>query len=423
MRIALLVLAVVLACTPVAAGVDGTGQDAEAGAVTVPAPSEKAMRYYYGGWVLWWVNTAWGLVLPAAFLFTGFSARVRDWARAIGRWWWPTIGVYLVMFLAITFLLNFPLDYYQGFLRPHEYGLSNQDFGKWLGDSVTSLLVAMIMALAVVPVLYLLISRSPTRWWLYTSLAAMPLIFFMAMVQPLWIDPLFNEFGPMKDRVLEAKILSLADRIGIEAGRVYEVNKSVDTEAVNAYVTGFLGSKRIVLWDTTIAKLREDELLFVMAHEMGHYALGHVVKGILFSFVVILAALYVIHRTAGIVIGRFKERWRFDRLSDIASVPLLIGMVNVLSLFGAPAVLAFTRHIEHEADRFALELTRDNRGGAGAFVALQVENLGNPRPGPLYKLWRASHPTLGDRIDFCNEYRPWETGEPLVYGDLFVNPG
>ena len=381
------------------------------------------MRYYRGGCVLWWVNTAWGLMIPAVFLFTGFSARVRLWARAIGRWWLPAIGAYVVMFLAINFVLDFPLDYYQGFLRQHHYGLSNQGFGKWLGDSFKSLLVGVIGGVVVVPVLYLLITRSPKRWWLYASLASVPFIFFVALVTPLWIDPLFNEFGPMKNPVLEAKILSLADRVGIEAHLVYEVNKSVDTEAVNAYVTGFLGTKRIVLWDTTIAKLSEDELLFVMAHEMGHYVLNHVVKGILFSFVVILAALYVIHRTAGIVIERFKGRWRFDRLSDVASVPLLIGLVNVLSLIGTPAVLGFTRHIEHEADRFALEITRDNRGGAGAFVALQVENLGIPRPGPLYRLWRASHPTLGDRIDFCNEYRPWETGEPLTYGDLFVNPG
>ena len=420
-------LAVALARTPIAAGQDVAAQDVAAqdgaaGAVSVPAPTEKAMRYYRSGCVLWLVNSAWGLVLPALFLFTGLSARVRNWARAIGRWWLPALGAYVVMFLAINFLFDLPLDYYQGFLRQHDYGLSNQSFGTWFGDSVKRLLVGVIVGVVVVPVLDLLVTRSPKRWWLYTSFAAVPFILFMAMVTPLWIDPLFNEFGPMKDPALETKILSLAQRAGIDAGRVYEVNKSVDTETVNAYVTGFLGTKRIVLWDTTIAKLGEDELLFVMAHEMGHYALRHVVKGIGFSFVMILAALYVIHRTAGICIRRFKGRWRFDRLSDVASVPLLIGLANVLSLIGAPVVMGFTRHIEHEADRFALELTRDNRGGARAFVALQVENLGNPRPGPLYKLWRASHPTLGDRIDFCNEYRPWETGEPLIYGDLFVDP-
>ena len=254
----------------------------------------------------------------------------------------------------------------------------------------------MICAVAWVP--YLLLRKSPKRWWLYTGMAAVPLMIFVVFVSPLWIDPLYNDFGPMQDKALETKILALAERSGIEGGRVYEVNASADTNAVNAYVTGFMGSKRIVLWDTTIKKLQEDELLFIMAHEMGHYVLGHVAKGIALFSVVILVVLYLIHRTAGVVIGRFKGRFGFEELSDIASLPLIIVLVKVLSLVITPVVLTHTRHIEHESDRFGLEITHDNNAAARSFVALQEENLGYPRPGLLYKIWRSSHPTLGDRF-------------------------
>jgi len=387
--------------------------------VAVPEPAEQAMRYYTSGWVLWWVNTALGILVPLLFLCTGFSARIRDWARAIGRRWFFAIGAYVAIYTLLNFAINLPLDYYQGFVRQHAYGLSHQTAAKWFGDAFKSLAVGLIVVCAVAWVPYLLLSKSPKRWWLYTGMAAVPLMIFMLLVSPLWIDPLFNDFGPMQDKALETKILALAERSGIEGGRVYEVNASVDTEAVNAYVTGFLGSKRIVLWDTTVDKLQEDELLFIMAHEMGHYVLGHVARGVALFCVVILVVLYLVHRIAGVVIERFKGRFGFDELSDIASLPLIIALVNVLSLAVTPVVLAYTRHIEHESDRFALEITHDNNGGARSFVALQTHNLGNPRPGLLYKIWRSSHPALGDRIDFCNQYRPWETGEPSRYGDLF----
>ncbi len=227
--------------------------------------------------------------------------------------------------------------------------------------------------------------------------------------------------GNIWDRTLETSILQLAERAGIAGSRVFEVDKSTDTNAVNAYVSGFGNTQRIVLWDTIIAKLTAPQLLFVMGHEMGHYVLGHVWKLIAFFSVLIIATLFAIHRTADWMIQRYRHRFRFDRLSDIASFPLVVLLFNAYFLIVTPVALTFTRHIEHEADRFGLEITRDNYSAATAFVRLQSENLGVPRPALLVKLWRESHPTLGDRIDFCNAYRPWETGQPLVYGHLFRN--
>jgi Zn-dependent protease with chaperone function len=387
--------------------------------VSVPEPSEKAVRYYQSGNVLWLALTAWGLVLPSFILLTGLSAQIRNLARRWGRNWFFTIEIYAIIFFSLTYLLGFPLEYYAGYVRQHEYGISNQTFGKWLYDSVLSrgIIIAIVCLVGWIP--YGLMLKSPRRWWLYTSAVLLPLIFAGAMIVPVWISPLFNRFGDMKNKDLEAKILALADRAGIEGGRVYEVDKSVDTKAVNAYVIGLLGTKRIVLWDTLLEKLPEKEVLFIMGHEMGHYVLGHLVQGILVASGLVVVTLLFVHLASGPIIHLFALRFGFNRLSDIASLPLVILLVNFALLFVMPVGLAFSRHVEHEADRFGLEITQDNAAAAKSFVALQKENLGMPRSHWFFELWRGSHPSLGDRIDFCDEYRPWETGEPLRYGYLF----
>jgi Zn-dependent protease with chaperone function len=425
---AILVLAVVFLFTPIlgaqpapAAPAQAAAQTAQTGSaapVPVPPPSEKALRYYRSGNVLWVVTTLWSLLVPVLLLFTGFSARLRDASRKVGRYWLLTIAVYGILITIVSFVLDLPLAYYSDFVREHAYGLSDQTAAKWWSDAFKGLAVGCLFAALTLWFPYLLLRKSPRRWWLYMGLATIPLLAFLLFVTPIWIEPLFNQFGPMKDKALEAQILGLADRAGIEGSRVYEVNKSVDTKTVNAYVTGFLNTKRIVLWDTILAKLNPSEILFVMGHEMGHYVLGHTWQLILLGAALSLLGLWVIHRTAGWLIARYRERFGFSELADVASVPLVTLLFSLVSLVLTPAILTVTRHDEHEADRFGLEITRDNHDCATAFVKLQEENLGVPRPGLLYKLWRSSHPPLGERIDFCNEYRPWEHGEASRYGDL-----
>jgi len=402
------------------AAADAAAAERNQDPVPVPEPTEKALRYYRSGMALWGVGLLWGLLVPVVWLATGWSARLRDFAsRLAGGRWYPTVALYFLLFLAISFLVDLPLAYYLDYVRPHAYDLSNQTLGKWLGDAAKGLAVGMVIATLFGWVPFLLLRRSPRRWWLWCAVLSVPFLAFLTVVAPIWVDPLFNQFGPMKDRALESDILALADRAGIEGGRVFEVDKSVDTEAVNAYVTGLGGTQRIVLWDTILDKVPRDGLLFVMAHEMGHYVLGHVLRSLVVEPLLVLAGLWLIHRAAGALFRRFTARFGFSELGDVASLPLISLLFGVFVFLISPLFLLYSRHLEHEADRFGLELTRNNRAAAEAFVALQQENLGNPRPGWIYKTWRASHPTLGDRIDFCNGYRPWERGEPLVYGDRF----
>jgi len=397
---------------------------ADTGAVAVPRATEKALRYMRGDNWLWAFGILWGLLLPVVALFTGLSARIRDVARRIGRKWYFTLVIYGVIISLLAWVVGLPLAYYTEFVRQHAYGLSNQTFAKWFGDSLKALLVGLLTVPLVLWIPYLLLRKSPRRWWLWTAVVMVPVIVLTIFVTPIWIDPLFNNFGPMQNKQLESQILATARRAGIEGGRVYQVDKSVDTKAVNAYVTGFGGSKRIVLWDTILQKLDDRELLFVMGHEMGHYVLHHVLYNLILITLLILVALYAVHRLSGWFISRWRHRFGFDRLDDIASYPLLGLIISLVSLVITPIPLAYSRYAEHEADRFGLELTRDNHHAATAFVKLQTENLAVPYHSTLYKLWHDNHPPIGERIDFINGYKPWAQGQPLKYGDRFKDePG
>jgi STE24 endopeptidase len=332
-----------------------------------------------------------------------------------GLSWFARIALYAVLYLSLTYLIDLPLDYYLGYVRPHHYGLSNQSLGRWFEEGLKGLAVSMVVAALFLWVPYLVLAKSPKRWWLWTGLLTLPFAVGGAIVKPIWIDPLSHRFGPMKDKALEAKILALAERAGIDGGRVFEVDMSRDTKTVNAYVTGLFGTKRIVLWDTLLAGLDDRETLAVMGHEMGHYVLNHVAWGVSLSTLGSLALLFLVDRTGRALVRRFGHRFRFDRLSDVASVPLLVLLLHAFNLLGAPVQLAVSRFMEHEADRFSLEITRTNHSAATSFVKLQQENLSNPRPGWLSVLWRSSHPSIGDRIDFCNAYHPWTEGKPGRY--------
>ena len=407
--------------TPVAS--TQTAPASATGPAAVPVPSALAEQHYRTGNLLWVISTLWGFIVPGLILFSGLSARLRDWARRAGKYWYPALVLYFLLFTLLTSLLDLPLEYYATFVRPHEYGLSSQLFGKWLQDELIGLALGLVVGALVLWIPYLLLKKSPRRWWLYTWLASIPIMVFLAFVEPIWVEPLFNPFGPMQDRVLETRILDLAHRAGIEGANVYEVNKSVDTNELNAYATGIGGTKRIVLWDTIIRQFTPDELLMVMGHEMGHYVLNHVWKGLAFFSALLLLGLYLVHRTSGWVLQRFASRTGVTELSDVASMPLLILLVGVFGFIFQPAGNAFSRHLEHEADRFGLEITHLNHACGTAFAKFVQHDLSYPTPGPLYVLWRSDHPPAAARIEFCNSYHPWDQGKPGEYEKYFQPPG
>ena len=193
--------------------------------VPVPEPSQQAMQYYRSGNLLWVLHQVWGLAVPALILFTGLSARLRDGARKVGRKWFFVIGVYYILYSLFAYVLDLPLDYYTSYLRPHDYGLSNQALSKWLGDSLKELMIGVVFGCLFLWVPYLLIRKSPRRWWLYTSLFCAALMFFVVLVVPIWIEPLFNRFGSLEYILYNAYVV-----------RYQQIGKETETGLVSVYL-------------------------------------------------------------------------------------------------------------------------------------------------------------------------------------------
>lgn len=389
--------------------------------VAVPEATEMAMRYYESGNLLWVLQQAWSLIVPLLFLVGGLTGKLGAFSKKWGRNWFFSIVLYLTLFLVLYQLLNIPLDFYGDYIRQHAFGLSTQSVGRWIENYGKQFLVTLLSAFAFIWIFYLLLKKSPRRWWFYGSLVSVGIGFFMMLVQPIWVDPLFNKFSPLKNKELEHQILALAARAKIENGRVYEVDKSADTKALNAYVVGFGQTTRIVLWDTILQRMPPNEILFVMGHEMGHYVLHHIWWGMLYFAFLSFVIFYLIYRSANFLLRRYKKRFGFEALHEIASLPLLLVLMNVFILLFTPLSNYVSRYMEHEADRFGLEITQNNQAAGEAFLILIGENLVNPRPGLLYKVWRSTHPPVGERIDFFNQYCPWKEGGALKYAEYIPN--
>jgi Zn-dependent protease with chaperone function len=225
----------------------------------------------------------------------------------------------------------------------------------------------------------------------------------LVVVSPVLIDPLFHRYEPLRDTRLREQILALAARAGIEGGWVYQVNMSAETPAVNAYVAGLGETKRIVLWDTLLARMEEEEILFVMGHEMGHYALGHVPLMLGMGWVGLFVALLVGDGAARRLLAWRGRRWEVSGMGDLASLPLLLAVLTALQFLGKPIVGGFSRAHEREADAFGLRLTGNGPAAARAFVKLSEENLSLPNPPRFVVFWHATHPPLSERIETALE--------------------
>jgi len=360
-------------------------------------------------------------VAALVLLMTGLSARMRDFAHARARSRYGRTFLYLALFLLATFVLEFPLAWFSGFALEHRFQLSNQSFFAWFGEQGIDLGVglAMLGGTGLVALAYRAIEKYPRGWWWRIALGVIPVTIFMTIIQPVFIEPLYNKFEPLRDKALEQEIVALAAKADIPGRRVFQVDRSKQTKRYNAYVNGFGASQRIVLWDTILEGMSEDELLFVMGHEMGHYKLGHMWKGIALASLGGFAVLFLCWRIATWLLGRFGGRWGFTELHDLASLPLFALTLGLLLFVLQPIDVGYTRTVEHEADVFGLEVTKTNDAATRAFIKLGSQNRSDPEPAPIVKFWLYSHPPLVERVRFAMEYHPWEEGKPnrLFHGE------
>ncbi|HTE18474.1 MAG TPA: M48 family metallopeptidase [Armatimonadota bacterium] len=356
-------------------------------------------RYSNTVHALYFAGTVFNALVLLLFLRSGLSARLRDLAERKGKNGLARAYIYYPLYSLLSALLHLPLRLYAGYFLPHQYGLSTQTLGGWTLDSAKSLGISAALAPPVIALLYWTLQRSPRRWWVGFWLASIPLLVFSILLAPILIDPLFNKFQPLRDERLRDRILTLARRAGIEESRVLEQDASRRTKAVNAYVTGLGGSARIVLWDTLLQRMDEEETLFVMAHEMGHYVEGHVPLLLAASIGGTLAILLLVHAGGHALLRVNGERWGVRGLDDLAGLPAILLLVLLLNFFGSPVESAVSRTLEERADAFGLRLTGNGRAAASAFIKLSEQNLSHPSPPPFIEFWMFSHPPLQRRIE------------------------
>lgn len=342
--------------------------------------------------------------LLALLLFTGLSARFRDWAGVARKRFW-IIWLYLGIITVALFLLELPFDYYRGYVVESQYGFMNQTVGEWFLDSLKSLGLALLFGIIPMWFFYFLINRVK-RWWLIFSIGAIPFVIFFIVIAPVFIAPMFNKFEPLKDKQLETEILTLASKAGIEGSRVYEVDASKQSSKINAYVTGLFGTKRIVLYDTLIKGFTYDEIKFVMGHEMGHYVMHHIWWGLGMAIIFIVFVLWLTDKTIHSAITRFRTRFKFDRLGDMASLPLVMIFVTVFSFVFQPVSNGLSRYFENQSDRYGMTITGiSGDAAATAFEKLSAYNLSDPDPNPLVEFWFYDHPVLKKRIEAVRSYK------------------
>ena len=372
-----------------------------AGSLGYPLSSERqAQLKSYARFVNVWRFAEFfiSIGLLALLLFSGLSAKFRDWAQTARKRFF-IYWLYLAIFVVALFLLELPINYYREYVVESQYGFMNQTVGEWFLDSLKALGLTILLGIIPMWFFYYLINRVK-RWWLVFSIGAIPFLIFFMVIAPVFIMPMFNKFEPLKDKRLESEILTLANKAGIEGSRVYEVDASKQSTKINAYVTGMFGSKRIVLYDNLIKGFTPDEIKFVMGHEMGHYVMHHIWWGLAMAVVFIAFVLWLTDKTIHGAIIRYRARFKFDRLGDIASLPLVLIFLSVFSFVFQPISNGLSRYFENESDKYGLNITGISGDKAAiAFEKLSAYNLADPDPNALVEFWFYDHPALKKRID------------------------
>jgi Zn-dependent protease with chaperone function len=443
-RFACLLLAAALLIMPVA--MVGNGQTGNSPAPSpqaprpVPAPSQvqpasppttytltperraKAIAYSRSLYFLYFLRTLLSIGIYLLLWRARIAVYFREWARQVSRRHLVQCLIFVPLFVAAAMLLNLPFDFYSGFVLEHRFGLSTQGLASWVSDWGKNLAIDAAIGVIVAWIFYTMVRRSPRHWWFYFWLASIPLVLIFILIEPYVIEPLFYKFTP-----LEKSQPALVERIegmlkhaslSIPPARIYEMDASSRTNVLDAYVSGLGASKRVVVWDTTLKMMGEDEILLVLGHETGHYVLHHIPKEFTLDEAVALLFFFLGYFAVNRLVGRAGPRAGVEGIEDLASLPLVLVVLTLLVFLSSPIVNGISRYFEHQADQFGLEVAYGvvadpNAAEVQALQILGEEDLADPDPSPFIKFWLYTHPPLEERIRLASTYKPWGEGKPL----------
>ena len=365
-------------------------------AATVGPPDSPEARKYNR--IRRWLGIcefALALAMLLILLAAGWSGWLRDLAYSSGFQSYAfAVFLYVLMLALISKALSLPLDWYSFHLE-HRYQLSNQKLRSWIWDEIKGFLVTIVFASILVELLYFVIRHVPQYWWLMAWIGFLGIVILLAQLAPVLLFPIFYKFEPLQNEELRLRLVRLGERAGTHVRGVYKWHLSEKSKKANAALTGLGNTRRVILADTLLDNYSPDEIEAVLAHELGHHVHNHIRKGIAVQAGVTLVGFWA----ANWALHYAVDRWHmFETLSDFANLPLVILIFAVLSFLLMPAMNAFSRFNERQADRYAFE----NIASVGPFITsmnkLAEQNLAERKPSKWVEWWFHSHPSVARRV-------------------------
>jgi STE24 endopeptidase len=387
-----------------------------------PDKLEWARSLYHWRTALDFGSQLWSVVVLLAVLNFRWAAQLGAWTTALTRKPWLQGICFAPLILLLLSVLHLPL----AILGHHislSYGQSIQGWGSWLFDWSKALLLDLVSGTVVLLVLFALIRHS-RRWWLWLWLISLPIQVLLVFVLPLLVDPMFNHFEPLAvtDPGLVTQLEKVVSKTGVSIppSRMFLMKASEKYTSSNAYVTGFGSSQRVVVWDNTIKTSPPDEILLVFGHELGHYVLHHIERGLAIGAVISLFFLWLGAHLVRLLIRHYGPRWHIASLEDWAATGVLLLALAILSFVAEPIANSISRMQEHQADVFGSEVVHGivanpGRVAAESFQRLGEQSLEYPYPSPLVIFWTYTHPPIAEREAFVANYNPWRPGAQPRY--------
>ncbi len=372
----------------------------------------KSDAYFEGGyWLLLW-NAMVGVAISWLVLRLGWAARLSAWASRVtgGRRWLAT-ALWVLGYIALTTLLNLPWQIYTGFVREHQYAMSNQDFGQWFGDQAKAFAVAAVIGTLLLTALMAGVRRSPRRWWMYAGGITILVSAFGSAVAPVLILPLFNKYTPMTASPLRTDILRIAQGNGVPVTNVFVVDASRQTKRVSANVAGLGPTARVALNDNLLNTHDDAAIVAVMGHEVGHYVLRHIFTLVLGTSLLLLGGFITLQAVVPRLIARHPG-WGVDGMGDPAAIAVGAIVLTLYFLAVTPLSNSLVRFHESQADIFGLNAARAPDGFAR--TALLLSQYRKLEPTPLEEFVFFDHPSGYTRIHQAMVWKAAHLGEAGV---------
>jgi len=363
----------------------------------------KSDSYFEGGyWLTLW-DALYAIAVSALLLWSKFSAGVRNWAQARTRSRFWQVSIYVAVYFVAVAVLSFPLTVYEAFFREHAYGLSNQNFAQWFGDFIKGQGIGLVASVIGLTIIYSVIRATPRFWWAWGTLVVIVFAMIMAVIEPVFIAPVFNNYKPLAESPLKEKILSIARSEGIPAKNVYEFDASRQTKRISANVSGFLGTTRISLNDNLMNRSTPREIIAVLGHEMGHYVLDHTVRLLMMLGLLFFVGFAFVAWGYRILTGIFGGNWDVRTIEDPAGLPVLMALMSFFFLVATPVQNTISRTTEAQADLFGVNAVREP--DAFAQAALQLSEYRKLDPTPLEEAIFYDHPSGRSRIHMMMQWK------------------